>query len=166
MRTIRGQARAPRPRGSAALVFITPVLRARGQPFAITTPGDTPDPATHKGHTPTAHPRPSGSPARAGTMRGKQTAATAAGLAGCRPNRSAKHFLTSHTLRAREVRKLRLHRTAPTQAKNKDQGQDRGGTLNPAPERPKRPRGAASGTGGPAVSHSAPWSRLCCHWPW
>ena len=70
------------------------------------------------------------------------TAASAAGLAGCRPARSAYRFLTSPPLRAAEVRK-QLHRTAPSQAKKQKQDQDqkRGGTLNPAPG-PARPRGS------------------------
>lgn len=45
-------------------MFVTPVLRARGRPFADATPGDTPDPGTHKGHPPAAHPPRSSPPVR------------------------------------------------------------------------------------------------------
>ena len=86
---------------------------------------------------PAARPPRSGPPARMGTVRGKHPAATPAGLVGCRPNRSAKHFLTSPTLRAGEVRK-QLHRTAPTQARTKNKIKGKGQKIKASGYSPRR----------------------------
>ena len=91
----------------------------------------------HTGRTTLAH-----SPARPyAPCAARMTAAAAAGLAGCRPARSANHFLTSPPQPGAEVRK-QLHRTAPTPGKERKprSRSNRGGTLNPATEHPKAPR--------------------------
>ena len=62
---------------------------------------------------------PSGPHARAGPVRPGTPAATAAGLAGCRPARSASVFLTSPPLRVTEVRKTPAPQNTIQPGKNK-----------------------------------------------
>jgi hypothetical protein len=102
----------PASMGARGLNVNFPLLRVRGQPSVSNPPADTQRP--HTGRTPAAQrtARPSGH------CTPRMTAAYAAGLAGRRPTRSAKHFLTSPPQPGAEVRK-QLHRTAPTQAKTK-----------------------------------------------
>ncbi len=108
---------APRPRHPSPNVSTELAAEPDSNDRHQAPPAQTP----HTGRTPLAQ-----SPACThGPCAPRMIAACAAGLAGCRPTRSANHFLTSPPQPGAEVRK-QLHRTAPTQARSKSKKQDQG----------------------------------------